>query len=82
MVIMSDGEAFALKLVIFLLLVGLIILIFVKPGKQANCADNDPNYSILPEPTTIVDTLYLRDTVYITKKSKPDTVYITIKDSI
>lgn len=81
MVIMSDGEAFGLRLCVALLVICLIVVLLVKPGKISNCQDNTPSYSIEPTPTTVIDTLYLKDTVYI-NKVKHDTVFITYKDTI
>lgn len=81
MVIMSDGEAFGLRLTVALLVILMIVLLFVKLGKQPNCHEPNPSYSVQPAPVTVTDTLYLKDTVYVTKM-KHDTVYITNRDTI
>lgn len=80
MVIMSDGEAFGFKFSVILLAICLLVLLFSKFGKHEDYTQN-PYNSIIQEPITIVDTLYIKDTVYV-NITKYDTVYITASNNI
>lgn len=80
MVIMSDGEAAIWK--ITSILFG-ILLLFVALSKISNSNNyQEPVYNVQPVTTVVTDTLYVKDTVYVYKTAKPDTIYITNRDTI
>ena len=78
MKIMSDGEAFILKLIAVVSFIFFVVFLFIKIPK-----DNNTIYpEVIIDTVTVTDTIYQIDTVTVWKQSKPDTVYITRNDTI
>ena len=58
-------------------------LLFVALSKISNSNNyQEPVYNVKPVTTVVTDTLYVKDTVYVYKTAKPDTIYITNRDTI
>lgn len=77
MKIMSDGEAFILKLIAVVSFICFVAFLFIKIPK-----DNNTIYpKVIIDTVTITDTVYKTDTVTLWKTPKNDTVYITKKDT-
>jgi hypothetical protein len=79
MVIMSDVEAFGLKLSVALLLICLAVVMLVKTDRPPS--ETNSEYTVIPEPVSVVDTMYVKDTIYINRFIK-DTIYITNQDTV
>lgn len=77
MVIMSDVEAFGLRLGIVLLIVCLGITLFIVPSKSSS-----DNFLVVPDTVNTIDTVYILDTMYLYRTVTPDTVYVDLKDTI